>query len=303
MKEATWVSFQSEGLCMDEIELFRQIIASCDEALKDVFLRRMEASVRIARSKLSRGEPVYSAEHEQQLLDSMSAGLSPELQLKAQSLWKALLRMSRNRQYRVFLEMDDTLTLDHECDMVQGTIPGGACCCTSGLEDGVRHALGQQPTVIESTEAALEAVSQGQYAWCVVALSGVYKTDWLYDQLDRKKLYINRMVPEADGVLLAVVSPKLYYAPGEDGMVSAVFYMSSQSGSLASALSVLADNKQNMEFVHMQKHDSADDTHQFRLYVDFDGCLTSIDTRAAIYQLQTELPYFRVVGFRERIPN
>ena len=43
---------------MDEIELFRQIVASCDEALKDVFLRRMEASVRIARAKLSRGESV-----------------------------------------------------------------------------------------------------------------------------------------------------------------------------------------------------------------------------------------------------
>lgn len=288
---------------MDEIELFRQIIASCDEALKDVFLRRMEASVRIAHSKLSRGESVYSAQSEKQILASMSAGLSPELQLKAQSLWKALLRMSRNRQYRVFLEMDDKLTLNHEPDLLATGNPDSPCCCTAGLEDGVRHALGHEPVVLGSAEEALEAVSQGEYAWCVVSLSGVYKTDWLYDQLDHKKLYINRMVPAADGVLLAVVSPKLYYTPGDEGMVSAVFYMSSQSGSLASALSVLADNKQNMEFVHMQKQDSADDTHQFRLYVDFDGCLTSMDTRAAIYQLQTELPYFRVVGFRKRIQN
>ena len=67
------------------------------------------------------------------------------------------------------------------------------------------------------------------------------------------------------------------------------------------ALSVLADNKQNMEFIHLEKKDSADELHQFRLYVDFDGCVTSIDTRAAIYQLQTELPYFRVVGSRKRI--
>ena len=45
---------------MDQIELFRQIVASCDEALKDVFLRRMEASVRIAQSKFQEGVPVYS---------------------------------------------------------------------------------------------------------------------------------------------------------------------------------------------------------------------------------------------------
>ena len=55
---------------MDQIELFRQIVASCDEALKDVFLRRMEASVRIAQSKFQEGVPVYSARREEQLLDT-----------------------------------------------------------------------------------------------------------------------------------------------------------------------------------------------------------------------------------------
>ena len=94
---------------MDQIELFRQIVASCDEALKDVFLRRMEASVRIAQSKFQEGVPVYSARREEQLLSSISMGLSPELQMKARMLWKSLLRMSRNRQYRVFLELDEAL--------------------------------------------------------------------------------------------------------------------------------------------------------------------------------------------------
>ena len=92
---------------MDQIELFRQIVASCDEALKDVFLRRMEASVRIAQSKFQEGVPVYSANREEQLLSSISMGLSPELQMKARMLWKSLLRMRRNRQYRVFLELDE----------------------------------------------------------------------------------------------------------------------------------------------------------------------------------------------------
>ena len=37
--------------------------------------------------------------------------------------------------------------------------------------------------------------------------------------------------------------------------------------------------------------------------VDFDGCLDSLDTRAAIYQMETELPYFRVVGSRKALKN
>ena len=285
---------------MDEIELFRQIVASCDEALKDVFLRRMEASVRIARAKLSRGESVYSASDEQQLLRSMSSGLSLELQSKARSLWKALLRMSRNRQYRVFLELDESLRLNHEHDMTT-QLPQGPCACTADLVEDVETLLGAQAVTAPTVDQALEDVAQGRQSWCAVSLRGVYKTDWLYDHLDAKKLYLNRILPAADGTLLAIVSPKLVYVPGEENMIGAVFYMSSESGSLAEALSVLADNKQNMEFIHLEKKDSADELHQFRLYVDFDGCVTSIDTRAAIYQLQTELPYFRVVGSRKRI--
>ena len=208
--------------------------------------------------------------------------------------------MSRNRQYRVFLELDESLRLNHEHDMTT-QLPQGPCVCTADLVEDVETLLGAQAVTAPTVDQALEDVAQGRQSWCAVSLRGVYKTDWLYDHLDAKKLYLNRILPAADGTLLAIVSPKLVYVPGEENMIGAVFYMSSESGSLAEALSVLADNKQNMEFIHLEKKDSADELHQFRLYVDFDGCVTSIDTRAAIYQLQTELPYFRVVGSRKRI--
>ena len=194
---------------MDEIELFRQIVASCDEALKDVFLRRMEASVRIARAKLSRGESVYSASDEQQLLRSMSSGLSLELQSKARSLWKALLRMSRNRQYRVFLELDESLRLNHEHDMTT-QLPQGPCVCTADLVEDVETLLGAQAVTAPTVDQALEDVAQGRQSWCAVSLRGVYKTDWLYDHLDAKKLYLNRILPAADGEWL-----HFDYVPGE----------------------------------------------------------------------------------------
>ena len=95
-----------------------------------------------------------------------------------------------------------------------------------------------------------------------------------------------------------MVSRSLIHRPGREEQISAAFYMPSESGSLAGVLSVLADNKQNMVFIHLEKSDQADELHQFHLYVDFDGCLDSLDTRAAIYQLENELPYFRILGAR-----
>ena len=285
---------------MDQIELFRQIIASCDENLKDVFLRRMEASVRIAQTKLSRGVSVYSAREERLILENISAGLAPEMQLKARMLWKSLLRMDRNRQYRVFLETDPNRKLRHEADMAEN-FPLNLGCCQTGLEEHVRQIMGagraEELKTAETLEKTLELVEQEGCAWGAVPLEGVYKTSELYQQLESRKLYLNGIFPAEQG-LTAVVSRSLIHRPGREEQISAAFYMPSESGSLAGVLSVLADNKQNMVFIHLEKSDQADELHQFHLYVDFDGCLDSLDTRAAIYQLENELPYFRILGAR-----
>ena len=285
---------------MDQIELFRQIIASCDENLKDVFLRRMEASVRIAQTKLSRGVSVYSAREERLILENISAGLAPEMQLKARMLWKSLLRMDRNRQYRVFLETDPNRKLRHEADMAEN-FPLNLGCCQAGLEEHVRQIMGagraEELKTAETLEKTLELVEQEGCAWGAVPLEGVYKTNELYQQLESRKLYLTGIFPAEQG-LTAVVSRSLIHRPGREEQISAAFYMPSESGSLAGVLSVLADNKQNMVFIHLEKSDQADELHQFHLYVDFDGCLDSLDTRAAIYQLENELPYFRILGAR-----
>lgn len=292
---------------MDQIELFRQIIASCDENLKDVFLRRMEASVRIAQSKLSRGVPVYSAREERLILENISAGLAPEMQFKARMLWKTLLRMDRNRQYRVFLETDSELKLRHEADMAEN-FPQGLGCCQTGIEENVRKIMGAGLVEVLGTadtlEQTLELVERGDCAWGAVPLEGIYKTNELYQQLESRKLYLNGIFPAEQGQgLTAVISRCLIHRPGREEQISAAFYMPSESGSLAGVLSVLADNKQNMVFIHLEKSDQADELHQFHLYVDFDGCLDSLDTRAAVYQLETELPYFRILGARRPLKN
>lgn len=282
---------------MQEIEIFRQIIASCDDTLREVFLRRMEASLSIARSKLSRGEDVYTAAREQQVLNNATAGLSPELTMKATSLWKALLRMSRNRQYRLFLELNENLRLSHE-SAITANIPLNNCCCVTQVAPAVERAFGITPTVAETAESALDMVRAGKFDFCAVALDGIYKTNWLFSILQEKNLYLNQILTDECNNLVGIISPFLENGADREQIISAVFYMSSESGSLAEALAVLADNRLNMEFIHMEKSDNADDMHQFLIFIDFDGNMQSLDTRAAIYQLESELPYFKIVGAR-----
>lgn len=282
---------------MQEIEIFRQIIASCDDTLREVFLRRMEASLSIARSKLSRGEEVYTSAREQQVLDNATSGLSPELTMKATSLWKALLRMSRNRQYRLFLELNENLRLSHE-GAITADIPLNTCCCVTQVAPAVERAFGITPTVADTAECALDMVRDGKFDFCAVALDGIYKTNWLFSILQEKNLYLNQILTDESNNLVGIISPFLENGADREQIISAVFYMSSESGSLAEALAVLADNKLNMEFIHMEKSDTADDMHQFLIFIDFDGNMQSLDTRAAIYQLESELPYFKIVGAR-----
>lgn len=282
---------------MQEIEIFRQIISSCDETLREVFLRRMEASLSIARSKLSRGEPVYTANREKEVLANITHGLSPELTMKAHSLWNSLLRLSRNRQYRLFLELDSNLKLRHEAD-IKNDLSASSCCCDAAIAPNVQQVLGCTPHISTGLDAALASVVAGEFDCCAVSIEGVYKTDWLFSLLSDKKLYLNKIIATDQNNCIAIIS-KYLSKSDKAQIISAVFNMSSESGSLAGILSVLADNKQNMEFLHMEKCDEADNLHQFLLFVDFDGNLSSIDTRAAIYQLESELPYFRIVGARD----
>ena len=89
---------------MDELQLIRQIIDGCDEALRDSFLRRMDASLSEAKKRLVTNTPIYDPADAQRVIDHVSYGLSPELAAKATVLWSSLLRMSRGRQYKYFVE-------------------------------------------------------------------------------------------------------------------------------------------------------------------------------------------------------
>lgn len=285
---------------MREEELLYQIIAGCDEALLDAFLRRMDAALRIAGSKLQAGAPIWLPDTEEQMLDNVTRGLSPELSRKAYMLWKGLTRMSRGRQYRFFVEHDQSLVLNHESDIVD-ELSDGPVSCPSHIARTVSSVLGREATACTSIAAALDDLVSDRSAYAAVTIDSLYDTEWLYSMIYNKPIYVNSITSTQQGPLVVLLSKKLL-KHAQVPIVSVVFCTAPhEHGSLAQAISVLADNCLNIEFLRLKKHPTEADPDGLLIFLDFSGNLLDVATRASLLQMQTELPFFRLLGYRESV--
>ena len=285
---------------MKENEILRQIIDSCDEALLDVFLRRMEVSVKAAQAYLDHPEgAIYDPEEEQHVLDHVTGGLSPELTVRARSLWSSLLRMSRGRQYRYLITHDRDLKLAHEQDL-RTSMPDGIVLCPSPMCRVASSALSMEVQPCHSVAATNEGLLEVRADYAAVLVSSYYETEWLYSMICNQRIYINALVPAADGQMVALMSKSLINAP-ENTIVSVAFAMyTMRPGDLAQTLSVFSEANMNLEYLRVKTQNIAeDDEQQINIvFAELRGDLTAVETRAALFQLEQERPFFRVIGYR-----
>ncbi len=285
---------------MREKELLEQIIDGCDDALCDAFLRRMDAALRIAGQKMDAGLPVWSPEDEQRMLNRVTHGLSPELSRKAYVLWKSLTRMSRGRQYRYFVEHDKTLKLHHEKDVVE-TLPDGCVSCPGTLAPLVSSAFSREIKAVPSIAGAVDDLIYGRSNFAAVAIDGLYDTEWLYSLIFDKSVYVNSITPTQQGPLIVLLSRYLLSRANTPIVSVAFSTLGSEHGSLAQALSILSDNCLNIEFLRLKKYPTEKDPDGVLIFLDFSGSLLDVATRASLLQMQSELPFFRLFGFRESV--
>lgn len=286
---------------MQQTELIRQIIDSCDENLRDVFLRRMDAAILVAKDKLENGDPIHSPQQEDRVMQHVTGGLSPELKLRAESLWRNLTRMSRGRQYRYFIMNKPELQLIHEPDMLSEMPTGTVLCPAEDLE--LARAAGFTLPLIscDSKESVIRQLLEGEGEYAAFSVEGFYDTEWLYSLIYNKRLYINSLRPTEDGHMIVLMSQHIINAP-ENSIISLAFAMRmDQPGDLAQTLSVMAEAKMNMEYLRVKTHNIADDD-RLQINIVFAemsaASLTATDVRAALLQLEQELPFFRVIGYR-----
>ena len=284
---------------MEEKQILHQIIDSCDDALRDVFLRRMEIAVKLTRLD-DEGASIYDRDREQDVLRHVTSGLSPELTVKANSLWRSLMRMSRGKQYRYVISNRPQLLLTHEHDLEPQAKEDGLVLCPEEMARTVSATLGLEVQPCHSIPATIEALLQGQGDFAALVVNSFYDTEWLYSMIYQQPIYINAFIPLPDGRMLALFSKKLYADP-ENSIVSVAFSIRmDQTGDLSQTLAVFAEAKLNVEYFRVKTDNiDYDDQQQINIgFAELSGSLTSIASRSAFLQLQQELAFFRIIGFR-----
>lgn len=81
-----------------DLNQYRSEIDSIDDALLDLFIRRMEVSGSIAAYKRQHGLPIYMPEREQQKLLAVAAKAGPEMEAYARTLFSCLFTLSKQYQ-------------------------------------------------------------------------------------------------------------------------------------------------------------------------------------------------------------
>lgn len=285
---------------MNRQEVYRQIINGCDEALRDAFIRRMEASVNIAEGKLASGGKVFDAVREEEVINGISSGLPYHLALKAQSLWKTLMRLSRSEQYSYFVENSEDLQLQHEKNIVK-TLPQGPIACALSDYNIIRSIYGENVDSFFSMDDVIKAVIEERCAQMCVAADDYYNSDWLFNAIFDKELFVNKIQKNQEGGYLFNVSKHIVDDAANSIVSFALSVQSDKPGSLAQLLGVFSDHKINLEYLRY-KTNTIDDDFKNRLtyvFADVTGKLSDPSMRSAILQLEQELPFFRVLGVRE----
>lgn len=285
---------------MKERMILRQIIDQCDDSLRDVFLRRMDVAVKLTDLQ-SDGSDIYDAAREAEVLRHVTYGLSPELVIRATSLWKSLLRMTRGRQYRHLITHRPELKLSHENDLLDcDGIQDGLVLCPTEMARTVSSVLGLEVSPCHSIAATVQALLEGKGDYGALIVNSFYETDWLYSLIYRQPVYINSFIPLPDGRMLALFSKKLF-SDTSNSIISVAFAIRmDQQGDLSQTLATLAEAQMNLEYFRVKTQDIDDDDQQKIniVFAEFTGSMTAVRTRTAFLQLERELPFFRVIGYR-----
>ena len=285
---------------MNEKVILRQVIDQCDDSLRDVFLRRMDIAVRLTKLD-DDGAAIFDEPRIEEVLQHVTYGLSPELNIRANSLWRSLMRMTRGRQYRHVITNKPELKLTHEHDLAeQDGIQDGLVLCPTEMARTVASVLGMEVSPCHSIAATVDALLQDKGDYGALIVNSFYDTDWLYALIYQQPIYINAFIPLPDGRMLALFSKKLF-SDSSNTIISVAFAIRmDQQGDLSQTLATLAEAQLNLEYFRVKTHDiDYDDQQKINIvFAEFSGSLTSLRTRTAFLQLERELPFFRVMGYR-----
>lgn len=280
---------------MNEFQLLKHIIANCDDALRESFEKRMSIAESLLKSKQDLNYEIYDPPGELAYIQSIISQLSPDLLLKANSLWSSLTRMNRSQQYRFLLKGDPEILPEHEKHLAPA-VPEGVIVAPDNIAMEVSLCFGEEVTPTHSIQSAIEQVMSGEASRAVLSSQSIYDADSLYLSFYDKELYINSITRSKYGILLYELSKKLVRTDDRDRMTLA-FAVPHTYGSMVQTLSILSEAKLNIEHLRLRRSTAGSDYPDNLVFVDLSGDFNSFEAKIALYQMEKELYFFRLLGF------
>lgn len=285
---------------MNRLELYKSIIESCDESLRDAFLRRMEAAIPIAQYKIENNAEIYIPESEERSVEHICRGVSSELKPQMLFLWRSLVRMNRGRQYAYFVNNMPDCKLGYD-SFLSEDLPHGGILCAEGIKKEVEANYGRE--CIFSEDAVGDLIA-GKANLAAVKILGYYSSASLYSRILHENVFVNDFTVLEDGAMLVLLANKLRALGHDDIITIAMAARMDILGHMTQQISIFAENGLNIEYLatKTQHIDDDDKKHLNIFFVELSGgCLTLKRTRAALLQLEKESPFFRVLGCRKSV--
>lgn len=272
---------------MDELARLRNKIASVDEQILDQFTKRMELIAEVAAHKNRTQGSVYAPMQEKTKIQSAKTRMPPQLEMYSEGLMHSLLRLSRERQYELMLEQDQTWELGKALQAAQKeresavtvSVPAGPDVCRPVISEYYPKA--RLVKVGDSTQA-LNKMQTG-----LVDLALLPWTEELFTFLAKHTLFISACYNLNEGEPFVAIASKLMLAANAD-RVSLIIELSKGKQELGLAVGIFADLKLPIDYLSVIGN---------QLYLEFLAPPKNKRALRALYQLEQETPKMRLLGW------
>ena len=287
---------------MNQIDLYKQIIENCDEALREAFIHRMNIAENIAKAKIESGIKISNIPMDEENVQRVTFGVPRDIKTMAVSLWRSLSRMNRGRQYAYFMRNTDC-ALSYESHL-SSCLPDDTVICSADIAREVSSKFGLVAEGCASTREAVTRLAEDKCKMAAVRTNGFYDTAWLYSMILDKDIFINKFELLEDGGLIALLSKNLVDDPENTIITVAFSIVMTQPGDMAQKVSIFSEAGMNIEYLAV-KTQGIDDDDRRNMNIVFcelsGGSLKSLDTKSAFMQLENECSFFRILGSRKSV--
>ncbi|MCL1920904.1 MAG: chorismate mutase [Kiritimatiellaeota bacterium] len=293
------------------IDKLRVEIDTIDDQLIDLFERRMQVALEVARHKKESGRPVCDNVRERQLLHDVSGKVDTEFGVYTRVLFSTLMDLSRSYQHKLLAgESKLRGAIGAAIEQTPKLFPERAVIACQGAEGARAQAacdkLFVTPSIMyfNTFEGVFKAVGQGLCRYGVLPIedNSEGSVNAVYDLLRQHKVSIVRSArlqtgaPQDGGAnytRFICISSNLEIYPGAN-RTSLMLLIPHQSGSLYRVL--MRFYALDMSLMKIESRPLQGRNFEFMFYFDVDASIYSPALLQLICELENQIPDFRYLG-------